>query len=266
MTGSLAAERCGPLDPSTRKPSPRLVFVHGFTQTRRSWGHVIDTFADRFETVAVDAPGHGESGDLRLDLPDAADALGRLAGTATYVGYSMGGRLALHLAVSSPAVVERLVLVSSTAGIVDPAARADRRAADETRAAEIERDGVDSFLDRWLALPLFAGLPRSSAGLDERRTNTADGLASSLRLAGTGAQVPLWDRLGELTMPVLLVAGELDRKFTAIAGEMAAAIPDSTLTIVAGAGHVVHLERPDEFVGVLRDWIDATAGRARGVG
>ena len=190
MTGSLAAERCGPLDPSTRKPSPRLVFVHGFTQTRRSWGHVIDAFADRFETVAVDAPGHGESGDLRLDLPDAADALGRLAGTATYVGYSMGGRLALHLAVSSPAVVERLVLVSSTAGIVDPAARADRRAADETRAAEIERDGVDSFLDRWLALPLFAGLPRGSAGLDERRTNTADGLASSLRLAGNRSAGP----------------------------------------------------------------------------
>ncbi len=235
--------------------SDRLVFVHGFTQTGRSWDYVARHFADRYETLMVDAPGHGASSSLRLDLPAAADWLAETVGPATYVGYSMGGRLALHLALAHPTLVERLVLVSSTAGIADEAARATRRLEDERRADEIERDGIEVFLGRWLAMPLFAGLPRGAAGLDERLVNTAAGLASSLRLTGTGAQASLWDRLGELTMPVLLVAGALDTKFGGIAEQMTAAIPNATLAIVAEAGHAVHVERPDEFVGLLRCWL-----------
>jgi len=235
--------------------SDRLVFLHGFTQTGRSWDPVARELADRYETHTVDVPGHGASGSLRIDLPAAADWLAEIGGSATYVGYSMGGRLALHVALAHPALVERLVLVSSTAGIADDAARATRRLEDERRADEIERDGVEAFLERWLALPLFAGLPPDAAGLDERLANTTAGLASSLRLAGAGAQASLWDRLGTLTMPVLLVAGALDTKFVGIAEQMAAAIPTATLAIVAGAGHVVHVERPDEFVGLLRRWL-----------
>lgn len=235
--------------------SDRLVFLHGFTQTGRSWDPVARELADRYETHTVDVPGHGASGSLRIDLAAAADWLAEIGGSATYVGYSMGGRLALHLAFAHPALVERLVLVSSTAGIADDAARATRRLEDERRADEIERDGVEAFLERWLALPLFAGLPPDAAGLDERRANTTAGLASSLRLAGAGAQASLGDRLGTLTMPVLLVAGALDTKFVGIAEEMAAAIPTATLAIVAGAGHVVHVERPDKFVGLLRRWL-----------
>ena len=233
----------------------RLVFLHGFTQTGQSWNRVAREFADQYETMTVDAPGHGKSGALRLDLPAAADWLGPVGGAATYIGYSMGGRLALHLALADPSLVPRLVLVSSTAGIADDAARATRRADDERRADEIERDGVAAFLDRWLALPLFARLPRDAAGLDDRLANTAEGLASSLRLAGTGAQESLWDRLGELSMPVLLVAGAIDAKFVGIAEQMATSIPSADVVIVPGAGHVVHLERPDEFVGLLRRWL-----------
>ena len=235
--------------------SDRLVFLHGFTQTGRSWDPVARELADRYQTHTVDVPGHGASGSIRIDLPAAADWLAEIGGSATYVGYSMGGRLALHLALAHPALVERLVLVSSTAGIADDAARATRRLEDERRADEIERDGVEAFLERWLALPLFAGLPPDAAGLDERLANTTAGLASSLRLAGAGAQASLWDRLGTLTMPVLLVAGALDTKFVGIAEQMAAAIPPATLAIVAGAGHVVHVERPDKFVGLLRRWL-----------
>lgn len=229
----------------------RVVFVHGFTQTRRSWQPVASMLPARFETIAIDAPGHGESGELRLDLPAAADWLGRVGGAATYVGYSMGGRLALHLALAEPAVVDRLVLVSSTPGIADERARAERRCRDEELAAEVERDGVEAFITRWLALALFATLPPSAALIDERLANTPAGLASSLRLAGTGAQRSLWDRLGELTMPVLLVAGGLDEKFVAIAEQMQAAIPSAQLKVVAGAGHSVHLERPKVFVAEL---------------
>lgn len=261
MTAALAAAWRRPTATSPG-PTPRLVFLHGFTQTRRSWDYIADRVGDRFEVVLVDAPGHGGSGGVVADLPTAASALGRLTGPATYVGYSMGGRLALHLAVVQPSLVDRLVLISSTAGIDDDHERADRRTADEARAASIERDGVVAFLDRWLAQPLFAGLSTDAAGLDERRANTAAGLASSLRLAGAGAQDSLWGRLTELPMPVLLVAGERDHKFVAIAERMAAAIPMSSLVIVPGAGHVVHLERPDEFVAALGRWLDEQNGDA----
>ena len=252
MTPELAIER----RPATTGPDvDRLVLLHGFTQTRRSWDALVDAFADRFETITVDAPGHGASGDVRLDLPATADALAQQAGRATYVGYSMGGRLALHVAVAHPDLVERLVLVSASPGLASETERSERRSADERLADEIERDGVDAFLERWLALPLFARLPPDAAELDHRRANTSAGLASSLRLAGTGAQQPLWDLLADLTMPVLLVVGEHDPKFRAIATEMANVIPDATVEAVSGAGHVVHLEQPAAFVAIVGTWL-----------
>lgn len=241
----------------------RIVLVHGFTQTGHSWDTVAGRLMGRFEVVTVDAPGHGGSGDVRATLPDGAALLGATGGPATYVGYSMGGRLCLHLAVVRPDLVRRLVLVSATAGIEDPAERAARRAADDDLASSIERDGVDAFLDRWLALPLFATLPPDAAGADDRRRNTAPGLASSLRLAGTGTQQPLWDQLGGLDMPVLVVAGGLDAKYAAIAERLADSIPDATLEVVAGAGHSVHLEQPDAFLDRIERWL-ATEDQAEG--
>ena len=172
-------------------------------------------------------PGHGGSAAVRADLGAAAALLGATAGEATYVGYSMGGRLCLHLALARPDLVERLVLVSTTAGIEDPDDRAARRAADERLATSLEHDGLDAFLHRWVAQPLFATLP--DPGLEDRRRNDVAGLASSLRLAGTGTQEPLWDRLPALTMPVLVVAGALDATFVAAAERMAALIPGATL-------------------------------------
>ena len=252
MTSGLATERH---ESMTHPPFGRVVLLHGFTQSRRSWDGVAAAMGDRYAVVTVDAPGHGESSNVRLDLPATADALAREVGPATYIGYSMGGRLALHVAVSRPDVVERLVLVSATPGLADAGARAERRAADERLADDIERDGVDAFLQRWLALPLFARLPADTAGIEDRRSNTASGLASSLRLSGTGAQESLWDKLDELTMPVLLVVGEHDAKFRAIAAEMATAIPGATVEVIADAGHVVHLERPAAFGAALRQWL-----------
>jgi 2-succinyl-6-hydroxy-2,4-cyclohexadiene-1-carboxylate synthase len=252
---------------STRRGhGERVVLVHGFTQTGRSWDTVADRLAQRFEVVTVDAPGHGGSGDVRAALPDGAARLGATGGPATYVGYSMGGRLCLHLAVARPDLVRRLVLVSATAGIEDAAERSARRAADDELASSIERDGVDAFLDRWLAQPLFASLPPDAAGADDRRRNTAPGLASSLRLAGTGTQEPLWDELGGLAMPVLVVAGALDAKYVAVAERLADSIPDATLEVIAGAGHSVHLEQPDAFVGVLDRWLAAEGQADRGEG
>src|SRR5260221_8315950 len=120
----------------------------------------------------------------------------------------MGGRISLHAALAHPDLVTGLVLVGATAGIEDQGGRATRRLEDEARAAELERDGVAAFLDHWLTTPLLASVPREAAGVEDRLRNTAGGLASSLRLAGTGAQDPLWGRLSELAMPVLCLAGE----------------------------------------------------------
>jgi 2-succinyl-6-hydroxy-2,4-cyclohexadiene-1-carboxylate synthase len=236
----------------------RVVLVHGFTQTRRSWDRVAGALArSRHEVLALDAPGHGSLGDVALDLWQGARLLAQQGGRASYVGYSMGGRLCLHLALAHPDLVEALVLLGATAGIEDRDSRQQRREEDERRAERLERDGVDAFLEEWLAQPMFASLPRDTAGLDDRRRNPASGLAASLRLAGTGAQEPLWDRLAELEVPVLLVAGERDEPFAAVAGRMADGIgANARVALVPGAGHAAHLEQPDAFIELLAGFLD----------
>jgi 2-succinyl-6-hydroxy-2,4-cyclohexadiene-1-carboxylate synthase len=239
-------------------PPERLVLVHGFTQTARSWDGIVERLGDGFEVVAPDAPGHGAAAAVTTDLPGAAEAIVAAGGRATYVGYSMGARMCLHAALARPADVRRLVLVSGTAGIEDASERSARRRSDDALAAEIERDGVDAFLDRWLALPLFATLPRHAGLREDRRRNTAAGLAASLRDAGTGTQEPLWSRLGSMAMPVLLVAGALDAKFVALAERMHGLLARSELVVIDDAGHAVHLERPDAFVAALTSWLART--------
>jgi 2-succinyl-6-hydroxy-2,4-cyclohexadiene-1-carboxylate synthase len=252
--GPLAAEVHGEPDAH----HDRLVVVHGFTQTGRSWLPVVRPLLDGHQVVLVDAPGHGDSADVRADLARGGDLLTATAGAGTYVGYSMGGRLCLHAALAHPHLVERLVLVSASPGLADDADRAARRTADDLLATQLEQNGLEPFLERWLAQPLFATLPAQARGLDERRRNTAAGLAASLRVAGTGTQRELWSRLHELRMPVLLVTGALDRKFTAIAAEMAGAIGErATVRVIPRTGHAVPWERPAAFVAALREWLDA---------
>jgi 2-succinyl-6-hydroxy-2,4-cyclohexadiene-1-carboxylate synthase len=239
----------------TEGSGSRLVLVHGFTQTHACWGPVGDDLATDHEVVRVDAPGHGGSAGIDTDLIGGARLLGEVGGPATYLGYSMGARLALHLAIASPELVRGLVLVGGTAGIEDPAERATRRRADDDLAAQLEAEGVEAFVDRWLAQPLFAGLDEAAACRAERLTNSVAGLASSLRRAGTGTQEPLWDRLGAIGAPTLVVTGEHDRKFTELGRRLAGAVPDAALAVVPGAGHTAHLERPAAFLAALRPWL-----------
>lgn len=239
-----------------RGRGPRLVLVHGFTQTRQCWGPLADDLAGDHEVALVDAPGHGTSAAVAAGLWEGAELLAEEGGAGTYVGYSMGGRLALHVALAHPEAVHGMVLLSTTAGIDDSVARAERAADDEVRARMLEQHGVVAFLQRWLAQPLFAGVPEEHRCLDARRTNTAAGLASSLRLAGTGVQEPLWDRLHGLAMPVLVVAGADDTSFVAHARRLAASIgTNATLAIVAEAGHAVHLQVPEACTAVVRRWL-----------
>jgi len=236
--------------------------LHGFTQTGASWAPVVERLEEHFPLLLPDAPGHGGSNLVRADLWGTADLLARsVAGRAAWAGYSMGGRTAIHVALAHPEQVESLVLISATAGIEDETERAARRAADEALARRLEQEGTERFLDWWLAQPLFATLPRASAGLEERLTNTPEGLASSLRLAGTGVQQPLWARLAELGdrgVPVLLITGELDQEYRDRAGRLAASIgPTATTFVVPGAGHACHLERPRLVASAMSSFLDS---------
>ena len=236
------------MDAARRVPD-RWVMVSGFTQTHTAW-RPVRVEGERLLRGAPRASSFVEAAHL-LEAPTQPDVR---SGT-TYVGYSQGGRLCLQLALDRPDAVQRLALVSASPGIADPEARAARVDADEQLAQEIERDGIDAFLERWLAQPLFATLPRGRSGIEERRkANTVDWLTYQLRVLGQGAQPSNWDRLTELAMPVLLIAGELDTKYVDIAQRMAAAIPDAHVEVVAGAGHACHLERPDVVAHLLASW------------
>lgn len=233
-----------------------VVLIHGFTQSGRTWEPVAVRLARVHTVIAVDAPGHGGSAEVEADLGAGAELIGAAGGRAAYVGYSMGGRFALHLALARPDLVTGLVLVSTTAGIDDPGQRADRRRADGLLADRLERDGVEAFLRWWLSRPLFATLPAEAADIDSRLGNTAKGLASSLRRAGTGTQEPLWDRLGELSMPVLVMAGELDDAYLARAHRLVEGIgANATLLAVTGAGHTVNLEAPEAFAAAVEAFL-----------
>lgn len=241
-----------------RDEADRLVFLHGFTQTHHHWHRcaLLIAAACGDPTVRlVDLPGHGLSADDATGIGDAAVPLVQLAGAGTYVGYSMGGRYALHAALARPDAVRRLVLVGASPGIEDESERRRRREADDRLADHILEVGVETFVEEWLSQPLFGSFQREQAGVEARCRNTAEGLARSLLTSGTGVQGSLWQRLGELTMPVLVLAGELDAKFTHIARRMAEQIPSATFESIPGAGHAAHGEQPEATAEIVAGWL-----------
>jgi 2-succinyl-6-hydroxy-2,4-cyclohexadiene-1-carboxylate synthase len=229
--------------------APNLVLLHGFTNTGASWDQVVAALPQRYRPLAPDIRGHGSASEVRpVSLAGVVDDVTAMAtGPFELVGYSMGGRLALHVALALPGRVRRLILIGASPGIADPAARAERVAADERIAGEVSAMTIEAFADRWAQTGVLADQPpsvRAAVGR-QRLRNTPAGLAAALRGLGTGALPSLWGRLGGLTVPVDLVVGERDTKFQAIAQEMAAALPAARVHVVAGAGHAVHLEAPE---------------------
>ena len=235
--------------------TPAVLLLHGFTHTGASWDPVVAALGERYRAIAPDIRGHGSaSGAEPVTLAAVLADLDELAPERfTLVGYSMGGRLALHAALTMPDSVERLVLIGASPGIADRAEREHRQRADDALAGEIERSSIEDFARRWAQTPVLAGLPDdllARTHADRLRSTTA-GLARALRGLGTGALPPLWDRLGELRPPVMLVVGERDEKFRAIAERMGALIPDARAEVVPGAGHAVHLEAPARVAEVV---------------
>jgi 2-succinyl-6-hydroxy-2,4-cyclohexadiene-1-carboxylate synthase len=231
-----------------------LLLLHGFTGSVRTWDHVRPTLAEHARLVIVDLPGHGQSPEhATFDscVDDLLAVLDKLQiERADVLGYSMGGRVALHVAMRAPDRVGTLLLESASPGIEDPLARAQRVQADEALATRIETLGVEAFVAEWESQPLLAlSDPDAAAELHAQRLrNTPSGLANSLRGMGAGRQEPLWDRLPALGMPTRLLVGERDRRYVAIAERMHSLLPRAELTVCPRAGHTVHVDQPDAFV------------------
>ncbi len=233
-----------------------LVLLHGFTHTAASWEPVLEALGERYRGVAVDLRGHGTAGERRPVTLDAV--MGDVEALAperfTLAGYSMGGRVALHVALALSSRVRRLVLIGASPGIEDPGEREARAEADERLAEGIEAATVEEFARRWATTtPVLVGQPTrvAEAVHQDRLRNTTSGLAAALRGLGTGALPSLWDRLDDLAMAVTLVVGERDEKFRAIAAEMATRLKRAEVVVVPGAGHAVHLEAPAAVARVL---------------
>jgi len=246
-----------------------LVLLHGFTGSASGWGKLLDRLAwPDMRVVALDMLGHGKSDaptdpqrysmeHCQADMIAALLQLGVTPGKAILLGYSMGGRIALFCAFSG--FFHALILESASPGLADPGDRERRCASDEALARRIERSGVPAFVDYWEQLPLFSSqehLPseKREALREQRLRNRAIGLANSLRGVGTGAQPALHERLPKLNLPVLLIAGELDTKFCAIARQMEQSLPQVQMSIVAGAGHTIHLEQSATFIALVKQF------------
>ena len=247
-----------------------VTLLHGFTQSGRSWQEVVSKMPAGWRWIAPDLRGHGET-RIRPGAPCTMEACtadlvmlwDHLGIERTHlVGYSMGGRLALYVAVKRPDRLLSLLTIGAHAGL-EESAREGRRQGDDALASRIEKDGLEPFVKYWSAQPIFAGLERRGPSFlaqlhGERMRNHTAGLAASLRGMGAGAMEPLWGQLPQLTIPATFVAGQLDHGYVAQARHLKEAVPHGRIEIVPRAGHTVHQERPDAFARVLASHLAAT--------
>lgn len=258
---------------ATSGDGPPLVALHGFTGSTETWGKLRSVAEKTHTFIAIDLPGHGNStapNDPRCyALNRVADDLVRVVdkfsvNRVALLGYSMGGRAALRFALAHSDRVSALILESMSPGIDDAAGRAARIRSDNALADAIESDGIEAFVNRWERLPIWdtqRDLPREVRDrLREQRLECRqEGLANSLRGAGAGLDEPVFDRLGEISAPVLLVAGALDTKYAEIARSMQKAIPSARLSIIPEAGHAAHFEQPEAFASVVMAFLQDIA-------
>lgn len=248
-----------------------VIALHGFTGRGSDWAALREHLRGH-AWLTPDLPGHGPAPVLPADFAAHRAIVGRALGFFTeapvLIGYSMGARVALHLAMARRRDFSALILIGGSPGSADPDERAARRAADAALASRIRETTTERFLAEWDALPLLAGKsrvpePHRSRSLAARLQNTPEGLAASLEGCGTGALPPLWDAISDLDLPTLLVTGAEDMKFDAIAADMVRAAPQFDRTVIPGAGHAPQLERPAATASALETWLALQNGTDR---
>lgn len=255
---------------------PPLLLLHGFTGSAHAWPAVIvESLSERYTVWVPDLPGHGDSPARREGTPsDFSGTLQRLTAgldalgiqQPVWVGYSMGGRLALGAAVSQGKRVRALVLESASPGISDPLERRERLAQDRRLSHQIRKGGMEAFVETWLGQPLFQSQSRLPLELREaersRRLGTQpEALADALEAMSTGGQPSFWHELSSLASPALLITGDMDAKFCGIATTMAGSLPQAHHVTVAGAGHAVHLEAPEDWLRRVLPFLDEVHGQ-----
>lgn len=273
-TIAMGASRLHYVDGGSGSP---VIVLHGFTGSVATMGAIIERLASRHRVVGVDLVGHGQSSvpasraECTMDVAVRGldHVIGRLGLAPVHlVAYSMGGRVALSYAVAHPTKVASITAIGASAGIADAGERADRVEADGALADRIEREGIEWFVDYWTALPILQ--PASSQGIEtstrirsQRLQNDPASLSLVLRGLGTGSMPPLHGKLGGLVLPVLLIAGEADSRYRAIAAELAESIPGARVVVVASAGHAVHLDNPDGLAAVVLPFLQTLDAEAR---
>lgn len=246
-----------------------LILLHGFTGSSVDWSLLVPYFAQQYQVITIDFLGHGETDSptdamryalkhLRRDLITIIQDC--TTSPAHLLGYSMGGRIALYLAVNHTNMFRSLILESASPGIADEEDRIARKESDDDLADRIEQGGITAFVDEWEEIPLWDSqrhLPeavRRQVRI-QRLQNNPIGLGNSLRGYGTGVQPSLWDKLGTLTLPTLLIAGALDKGYTAAAQLMNEQLPTNRMRIIPRAGHNVHLENPRGYANEVLDFL-----------
>jgi 2-succinyl-6-hydroxy-2,4-cyclohexadiene-1-carboxylate synthase len=240
-----------------------LVLLHGFAQTPASWDATIEKLPAGLEIVAPELPGHGETalslGDPSPELARkvALDAIKSVGGPAVVWGYSQGGRVAYDLVLSSPKSVSALIIESGIPGIQDPIARADRRSRDYALSMRIQEGSIKAFVEMWESVPALG--EQSKAQVEQQRPdrlkNDPVALAAALRGIGQSAYEPMWDRLGEITQPTLLITGERDVTYTHRADRIVDMIPNATHVEIPNASHAVHLAQPQAVAEAVAEFI-----------
>lgn len=252
-----------------------VVFLHGFMGRGQDWLPSAKALADSAYSIMPDLPGHAQNTIYQMDQPLSFDMLAEeLANlldhlelnTVNLVGYSMGGRLALFFGLRFPERVQRLVLESASAGIALEKECVERQIVDDQRAEQILAYGMQMFVDAWYQMPLFASLSKKRRLLERikqtRYKNDPTWIAKVIRDLSPGLQPQVLDQLQSLKMPVLLMAGELDPKYTRIMKAMGESISGAQVITITGSGHNCHAEKPDKvvqhlaaFIGIAADYL-----------
>ena len=249
---------------------PPLLLLHGFTGSVRTWDEVGPSLSSRATVIAVDLIGHGRSASPpdpeRYSMEWCARDLASLLDEfeleqINLLGYSMGGRVALHFAVHYPSRVQTLILESASPGIEDASERRRRVDADDALAQRIVDRGIQAFVSEWEQQPLLELAPHVPEAARARQhelrlQNHTLGLANSLRGMGAGRQTPLWSRLEHLSVPVHLIVGERDARYRAVAGRMLELLPRGSLRLVRDAGHSAHMDAPESVVKTVECALD----------
>lgn len=246
-----------------------LVLLHGFTGSTKTWQHVVRQLPKSLRCILVDLTGHGQTSapeNVALySMPTQLDTLNELFEQLhlekfTLLGYSMGGRVALSYAVKYPDHIEQLVLESASPGLKSEEERAARKEADDALAKKILANGIESFVDKWENIALFASQKQLSETVQkeirkERLQQREIGLANSLRGMGTGVMPNLWDDLATLPMPVTLLTGALDEKFVMLNQKMQNLLNEAKQLTIPAVGHAIHVENPLKFATIVEEMI-----------